>query len=213
MPNTTLANILVIISGICWAIVYIDIIRKGFKDKTCGMPLFALGLNIAWEFLYSIDGFFINKEFIFVQCVANFVWALFDVIILISWFKYGKQYLPEKAKPYFVPFSIMALVTCVAVQLAFYLHIDSVVIASQYSAFAQNLLMSVLFLTMLFTRGNTKGQTMLIAVCKCIGTLTPTILGGFVESFNIYIILTGGFSFVFDIIYIYFINKFNKEIK
>ena len=46
--------VLVGISGICWTIVYIELIRNGFKDKACGMPLFALGLNIVWEFLYSI---------------------------------------------------------------------------------------------------------------------------------------------------------------
>ena len=51
--------LLVGISGICWTIVYIELIRKGIKDKACGMPIFALGLNIVWEFLYSIDGFFI----------------------------------------------------------------------------------------------------------------------------------------------------------
>ena len=61
---STTGFILVGISGICWTIVYIELIRHGIKDKACGMPLFALGLNIVWEFLYSIDGFFISKEFI-----------------------------------------------------------------------------------------------------------------------------------------------------
>lgn len=211
MPYEVIFNILVVISGACWTIVYIDLIRRGFKDKSCGMPLFALGLNIAWEFIYSIDGLFINKQFILAQSIANLVWALFDVAILITWFKYGKQFMPERGKKYFVPFTITSLITCVAVQLAFYLHIENVVIASQYSAFAQNLAMSILFLNMLFQRNNTKGQSMLIAVCKCIGTLAPTILGGFIESFNIYIILTGGFCFLFDLIYIYFIYKFKKE--
>ena len=207
MIDTPLSNFLVIVSGVCWTIVYIDLIRKGFKDKVCGMPLFALGLNIAWEFIYSIDGFFINKQFILVQCIGNLAWALCDVVILVTWFKYGKQTMPENSRKYFVPFSILSLITCLAVQLAFYLHIENVTLASQYSAFAQNLAMSVMFLTMLFQRNNTKGQSMLIAVCKCIGTVTPTILGGFVESINIYIILTGGFSFLFDLIYIYFLNR------
>ena len=47
----TAGLILVGISGICWTIVYIELIRNGFKDKACGMPIFALGLNIVWEFL------------------------------------------------------------------------------------------------------------------------------------------------------------------
>jgi len=40
---------LTILSGICWTAVYIELIRVGFRDKACGMPFWALGLNIAWE--------------------------------------------------------------------------------------------------------------------------------------------------------------------
>ena len=70
-------NILVAISGIAWTIVYIELIRKGFKEKACGMPLFALTLNFAWEIIYAIDGLFISKSFILVQSIANVVWAFF----------------------------------------------------------------------------------------------------------------------------------------
>ena len=44
MPDT-LVTILVLISGISWTVVYIEMIRRGFMDKTYGMPLFALALN------------------------------------------------------------------------------------------------------------------------------------------------------------------------
>lgn len=204
---------LVVLSGLCWTIVYLELIRKGFKDKTYGMPLFALGLNFAWEVLYSIDGLFINKAFIPAQNVANVVWAVFDIAILVTYFMYGKKYYPERAKKYFVSYSIVAILSSVAMQLAFYLHIDNVIIASQYSAFAQNAAMSVLFLVMLFQREDTKGQSMIIAVAKMIGTLAPTILGGFIESFNIYIILMGGVTLVFDIVYIVLLYKRKKEEK
>ncbi len=203
---------LTLISGVCWTIVYIDLIRCGFRDKTCGMPLFALGLNFAWEVIYSIDGLFIHYAFNPVQSIANVVWACFDVVILVTWFKYGRKTLPDKARKYFLPYSIMVILCCVIMQLAFYLcFFDSVVAASQYSAFAQNAAMSIMFLSMLFQRGDTKGQSMLISVCKCIGTLAPTILGGFVESVNIYIIMFGAVSFVFDMAYVYFLLQFMKQ--
>ena len=38
---------LTVLSGVCWTVVYLDLIRLGLRDKTCGMPLFARGLNIA----------------------------------------------------------------------------------------------------------------------------------------------------------------------
>ncbi len=200
--------VLVGISGICWTIVYIELIRNGFKDKACGMPLFALGLNIVWEFLYSIDGFLISKEFMMVQNIADLAWALCDVAILVCWFKYGKQYMPEKAKKYFIPYTVMALIVCFGMQLAFYLHCETATEASIYSAFAQNVTMSVLFLTALFQRGNSKGFSMLGAVCKCIGTLTPTIWGCVeVGGIHTYIFITGLLCLVLDLIYIYFLVK------
>lgn len=203
--------ILVGISGICWTIVYIELIRNGFKDKACGMPLFALGLNIAWEFIYSIDGFFISKEFIPVQNIADMVWAFVDVIILICWFKYGEQYLPDNAKKYFVPFSIFALIVCIGMQLAFYLYCTTATQASIYSAFAQNVAMSVMFLTSLFRRNNAKGFSLLGAVCKCIGTLTPTIWGCLeIGGIHIYIFITGLLCFFIDIIYIYFLVNWKR---
>lgn len=204
--------VLVGISGICWTIVYLELIRNGFRDKACGMPLFALGLNIAWEFLYSIDGFFLSKEFIQVQNIADMAWALCDVAILVCWFRYGKQYLPQKAQKYFIPYSVLALLVCVGMQMAFYLNCTTATEASIYSAFAQNVAMSVLFLAALFQRDSTKGFSLLGAVCKCIGTLTPTIWGC-VEAGGIhpYILITGSMCFVLDVIYIHFFRLKKQE--
>lgn len=205
---TTAGYFLVGISGICWTIVYIELIRNGFKDKACGMPLFALGLNIVWEFLYSIDGFFISKEFIMVQNIADMAWALCDVLILVCWFKFGRQYLPENAKNYFIPYTILVLIICVGMQFAFYLYCDSATQASIYSAFAQNVAMSVMFLAALFERNSTKGFSLLGAVCKCIGTLTPTIWGCVeIGGIQIYILITGILCLLVDLIYIYFFIK------
>ena len=74
--------------------------------------------------------------------------------ILVCWFKFGKQYLPENAKKYFIPYTVLALVVCAGMQFAFYLHCETATEASIYSAFAQNVAMSVLFLTALFQRGD-----------------------------------------------------------
>ena len=204
-----IGNILVAISGIAWTIVYIELIRTGFKEKACGMPLFALTLNIAWELIYAIDGLFGSKSFILVQSIANAVWALLDVFILVIWFKYGKEYLPYKAKNYFIPYTLLALIFGFVMQFAFYFHCETPEIAAIYSAYAQNAAMSIMFLTMFFKRNNTKAQTMTIAVCKWIGTLTPTIYGN-LYGINIYILLTGIMCSLFDLIYIYFLWKFSK---
>lgn len=204
--------ILVGMSGICWTIVYVELIRNGFKDKACGMPLFALGLNIAWEFLYSIDGFFISKEFIQVQNIADLAWAFCDIAILVCWFKYGKQYLPHKAQKYFGSYSILALFVCIGMQLAFYLNCQTATEASIYSAFAQNVAMSVMFLSALFQRDTTKGFSLLGAISKCIGTFTPTIWGCVeIGKIHPYIFITGMLCLILDIIYIYFFYLKKQE--
>ena len=199
-----LPTFLVVASGVCWTVVYVELIRLGFRDKTCGMPLFALGLNIAWEVLYSVDGLFVNQAFVPAQTAANVAWACCDVAILVAWFKFGRRVAPGSLGEGrgFVPISLAALASCVAMQLAFHLHFPDVVAASQYSAFAQNAAMSAMFVWMFFERPDTRGQSMTIAVCKCVGTLAPTILGGIVEGPNAYILLMGAVCLALVIIYI-----------
>ena len=203
-----MVTFLTALSGISWSIVYIELIRKGFKDKVCGMPLFALVLNIAWELIYSIDtglsGHFNVQE------IANISWFILDAVILFIYFKFEKKNFPAKAQKYFMPFTILAVVSCFVMQFAFYFHFRGIP-AAQYSAFAQNAAMSILFLTALYTRNTTKGQSMLMAVAKWIGTLAPAIQMGIIEDFNIYIVLMGVICSVFDIIYIIQLRKFKLE--
>ena len=47
--------------------MHVELIRNGFKDKACSMPISALGLDIVCEFLYSIDWVFPSKEFMQIQ--------------------------------------------------------------------------------------------------------------------------------------------------
>ncbi len=117
------------------------------------MPLFALGLNIAWELIYSIDtglsGHFNVQE------IANISWFILDAVILFIYFKFEKRIFRLKRKKYFMPFTILAVVSCFVMQFAFYFHFRGIP-AAQYSAFAQNAAMSILFLTALYTRNTTK---------------------------------------------------------
>jgi hypothetical protein len=73
--------------------------------------------------------------------------------------------------------------------------------AAEYSAFLQNLLMSGLFIAMFVARRGPRGQTLLIAVAKWIGTLAPTILLGFIPG-ALFIIGVGLLCSVFDLAYI-----------
>jgi len=202
---------LTLLSGIAWTIVYIELIRNGLKDKTYAMPLFALGLNFAWEVLYSVNDLVIDPAGGGVQGYVNLVWACCDLIIVYTYFKYGKKYFPKAAKKYFISFSILAFASCFALQLAFYFSFPAIP-AAQYSAFMQNAAMSILFLVMLFQRKGTEGQTILMAIAKWIGTLAPTLLMGLIQETNVYILICGAVCSIFDLLYIFFLKQ-RKAVK
>ncbi|MBQ9327106.1 MAG: hypothetical protein IJ225_01040 [Solobacterium sp.] len=193
-----------LVSGIAWSIVYIECIRVGFRDKTYAMPLYALGLNIAWETIYTIHDLL---ESVQLQAIVNLVWMCLDAVIVYTYFKFGKKEFPQNTRKYFVPFSLLSFATCVLLQLAFFLSFDALP-AAQYSAFAQNAAMSILFVVMLFRRNSTRGQSPVIAVAKWIGTLAPTILMTVVWDFNPYICIMGLICCIFDVLYIVLLHNF-----
>lgn len=197
-------TLLITASGVCWSIVYIDSIRIGFKQKTYAMPLFALGLNIVWEGLYAFTDFFVRHS-IGAQAIANACWFVLDCVIVYTYFKFGRaECRTEIEKKFFVPWSILAFASCIVLQVLFYQWFGSVE-GEKYSAYLQNTVMSLLYLSMLRERGSDKGQSMTIAVCKCIGTLTPTIYGT-IEG-NWFITVTGILCFVYDVLYIVALKK------
>ena len=191
---------LTLLSGIAWTLVYIDAIRIGFKDKSYAMPLFALGLNLGWEMLYAYNSL-TQGGGPSLQGIINTAWALFDLGIVYTYFRYGRRYWPKAfSSSAFVGWSVLVFITSFALQLGFFYEYGGH-LAARYSAFLQNLLMSVLFIGMFVARGGREGQTKLIAIAKWLGTLAPTILFGVIEQ-SLFILILGGFCAVFDLIYI-----------
>lgn len=210
----TIKLVLTFISGICWAVVYIDGIRLGFKHRSYAIPFYALALNFAWELLYTYYGF---QSTISVQAVVNAVWLVFDIGILITYFKFGRKYFPARVPGYtpakvkdktraFIGWSVLALIAAFCIEYAFRKKFG-VRVGAGYSAFLQNLLMSVLFIDMLVRRASREAQSLIIAVGKWLGTLAPTLLfgiigdGGFPNG-SFLIVVVGALCSVFDLIYI-----------
>ena len=210
-----MAVFLTILSGLGWVIVYEECIRLGIKQKTYAMPFWALGLNFAWELIYTVSDIFFEAHgplegMTLVQAVANAAWVCLDVVILATYFRYGKEEWPDQIDGrLFVPWSVLGLICCFALQLVF-IQEFGFTMAAQYAAFLQNLLMSVLFIVMYVKRRGMKGQSILLAAAKWIGTLAPTILMG-VLTFNWVVLVCGIFCSVFDIIYIVMLLEDRKK--
>jgi hypothetical protein len=165
-----LKNVLAISSGICWTLVYLLLIRRGFLEKTYGMPLAALCANISWEFIFA----FILRVGP-PQNYINVIWFVFDAVIVFQFLRYGPSIVDETfPKRYFYPgFLVALLVAFFGVLTVSYEFVDFI---GKYAAFAQNLMMSILFVVMLFRRKSAKGQSMYIAILKMVGTILPSIL-------------------------------------
>ena len=139
-------------SGVFWSLAYVLMIRVGFKHKTFCMPLFALCLNLAWEFTYSFVYPMQGQ-----QEIVDVVWFGLDLIILVTYVLYGRQHLPSSLPRWlFVPNLLLTLGVMLTI-IIFAQKLDPE-LADEYTAFGQNLLMSILFIHMLISRGSTEGQ-------------------------------------------------------
>lgn len=197
---------LLLLSGFCWTIVYIELIRLGFKEKTYGMPFVALALNFAWETFYSYIGLKYNSTSIETWIIL--IWLVLDTFIVFTYFLYGKIYFPPHcSKEYFLPWTLIIFFMSFALQYFFFLQFRA--LGQVYSAFISNLIMSILFINMLVHRNNLKGQSLTIAINKWIGTLAPTVLFGVVYGNKLALAL-GIFCSIFDLIYIYFLKNIKK---
>jgi hypothetical protein len=194
--SDTLVLVLTLISGISWTVVYLDLINRGFRDRTYGMPLFALAFNFAWEFIFG----FLVGEGIGVQRIVNITWFVLDAIIVVTYFRYGRREYPATVQRWFIPWSVTAFVVAFVILFITNLEFPDFW-GARYSAFAQNLLMSVLFIAMLVGRNGVRGQSMTIAVFKWLGTLAPTIQVYGQTGSNLILVL-GAAIFVYDVIYI-----------
>src|SRR5215467_14368169 len=190
-------------SGIFWTLVYLLIIRRGFYDKTYGMPITALCANISWEFIFS---FMIPHDT--PQNYVNVVWFFFDLVIVFQTLRFGRAVFGPSQL--FYPAFLLGLVTSFGVILAITYEFSDW--DGKYAAFGQNLMMSILFIAMLLKRNNLSGQSIYIALFKMLGTVLPSILfflrfpGSVLLNF-LYVAI-----FVFDVIYVVMLDAKHREL-
>jgi hypothetical protein len=161
--------LLTLVSGLAWTMVYVESIRVGFRDKTYAMPIAALALNFAWESIYAVHDLMTSVS---IQGVVNLIWALADLAIVYTFFRFGLAELPRfVTRRMFAAWGLSAFGAAYAVQWLFFAKFGAHD-GARYAAFLQNALMSGLFVQMIFARRGLRGQTLTIAVAKWLGTLS-----------------------------------------
>ncbi len=200
---------------IFWCVTYIECIRIGIKEKTYCMPLLALCMNLCWEALSLVDYSLLSGYDIFAYSLYG-VWTLLDLGIVATYIVYGKQEFLKSIKGLsptrrigtgggFVVYSLGMLALVLTIILTMYATIDN---WKLYFSFSDNVIMSVLFIAMYYIRGGKRGQSLSIAITKCIGTLCATmtmILAG-----RLFGVVLGGICLLLDIVYIVILAQHPK---
>ncbi|KOS69082.1 membrane protein [Lysinibacillus contaminans] len=193
--------------GLFWILTYILIIKRGFQDKAYGMPMVAICANVSWEFIFA----FIYPQNDLQQKIT-IIWFVLDIVILIQYLIYGrkefKKYLSNKLfyACFFITLGISFL-TILAITQEFNDY------EGIYTAFFQNLMMSGLFISLLFWRGNLNGQSLSIAIFKMLGTLFASV-AFFIYFRTSLITILSVATLLYDWIYIFFLCKFySRRIK
>ena len=211
LTTQVMQTVILLAGGIFWILTYIFILSKGYKDKTYGMPLFALCANISWEFIFS-----------FVlphsppQLYVDYLWFGLDVVIIFQFFKYHKkEFLNIQSLKLYAVF-IVALASAFSIILTGGIALGDT--SGVYAAFGQNLLMSVLFVLMFFKRERVlRGQSIFIAVFKMLGTALTSIhfyLFEPVSQSSIVLPVLFISIFTFDLLYtLLILNQYKKNHK
>lgn len=210
-----------LISGICWTFVYILTVYRGFKDKSYGMPLVALALNLTWEFTYSF--IYPPNDAGIGLTIINTVWCLLDVVILFTFLKNGYKHMSESytfTKPVFY------LVTAVGFVLSFlFMYVSGpffkdlpyfngqIFEVGKFIAHYQNVVMGALFVHMFYMRKKNghgaSGLSLYAAIFKMLGTsLTVGITQLFSHPGNWYMIaIAEAANLIFDSWYVILLYK------
>ncbi len=194
------------ICGLGWTIAYISMVQLGVKHRTYGVPLLGLTFNFSWEVYNTIQGYLAAG--FHVTTIINIAWSLVDAGIVLTYLKYGKE--ENNPLKFYGQFILVLLLFFVVQNLAGAYF--GPVRGALYTGNLFNVVLSLAYILMLQRRGSRKGQSMLIAYSKMIGTLAVTILVGGV-GVNVgggpirWVLFAGFASLVLDIAYIYLLGK------
>ena len=209
MTENSLTIILPIAFGLCWTLAYLLIIYRGFKDQCYAMPIIACAGNITWEFYVVLHNPFGSD----LTTYANYFWLVLDFIILYQVLLFAPKEFPRFPKTILRALILLALVFGYCIMEFGYADQQTLI----KNAFADNFMMSALFIGMLVKRGTAAGQSIYIAFFKGLGTALVFVLIYFVnESFHDEKLVTFAYiaTLILDVIYfvlLYWIIKSQGE--
>lgn len=158
---------------VLWGVAYYQVIVTCFKQKTYGIPIAAICMNITWEILSVFFWVAVREEPAFHY--SDIAWLCMDLVIISQLFYFGRaqQTIPQ-IRDHFVLVVVGTLILAFWGQYTFpmtYRDEDGFVLA-----FIINMGMSILFPFMCFARPDLRGLSYSVAWLKMLGTLCESIM-------------------------------------
>jgi hypothetical protein len=193
------------ISFICWVLAYLEIIYNIKKYKFVDMPIVSATANIVWEFLWAFV-FIINVGTAGVWGVR--LWFFLDVIINASLLLYGKrQMVIPEFKKYSILIYLFLILSWSGILYTFiYMKLDNGMGA--VTAMLTNVLMSVLYIMMVFRKPDLWRISVRTAWYKFLGTGSITVISFHLVTFrsNYFLLCLGIIAGILDLYYIYLLS-------
>lgn len=149
-----------------WMIAYVLIIRRGFIEKTYGMPLVPLCVNFSYEFLFSVvwpDEFPVY--------IGNFVWFLIDAVMVFQYLRYGRrEWAAHQPGWLFYP-TFVAVLAMAATGIATLTIDTNDQRGGSLTGWGAQLLLGAGYIYLLLRRNSPKGQSMYIGISRLVGTV------------------------------------------
>ncbi len=155
-----------------WTAAYVSVIRQGCRQKTYGVPMVSLCLNVVWETIFSFNLTGAKLPAFFVW--GNRFWLAPDVVILALFFLYGRenQTVPW-VRRYFYPVAVGTLVAAAVGLPTFTLYFND--LKGVASSMFMNLAMSAMYFPMLWNRPDLRGLGVSSAWLKMLGTAAGSV--------------------------------------
>ncbi|KIJ26394.1 hypothetical protein M422DRAFT_192285 [Sphaerobolus stellatus SS14] len=157
--------------GVFWTAAYLLYVKQAREDRSYGMPLLALILNVSWEFVYT---FVYRRNG--VGRFFHFPWVFIDGILVVETIKYGPDIWrssPAVAEN-FGAIVLLSVIIGITAQWTFASQFSRYN-ASFWSAYACQNVLSWGSLWMLLARGNITGHSMSIWWCRFLGSLAANL--------------------------------------
>ena len=162
-----------VVGCVLWGIAYLAVIITCQRQKTYGIPLAAICMNITWEILSVFFWVAVRNEPAFHY--ADIAWLAMDLVIMSQLLRFGReQQTIRQIRDSFYPVVAGTFILAFLGQYTFpmtYHDEDGFVLA-----FIINMGMSILFVFMCFARPDLRGLSYSVAWLKMLGTACESIM-------------------------------------